>query len=393
MDQVARRIRELSPTTLDALLAVGLAIITVSLTPAIAVHRGYRHSDPVALLLAALASLVLLFRRRRPVGTLAASLAAMLVFVGRGYEGGPALLAPLVALYTVATLQSRPRSLAFGVVVGASLSAVRLIFTSEPPGTAATDAIGFIGAALFLGWAVANRRAFVAEIQDRADQAERTREQEARRRVDAERLRIARELHDAVAHSIQTINVQAGVAAHVIEQRPEQAAESLAVIRDMSKQALRELREILGLLRAADDEAPRTPATGLDQLEPLLEAARSAGVRLELTIDGEQCRLPVRVDLAAYRIVQESLTNVMRHAGPAHVRVNLEYGDTELCLTVNDDGAGRPPIERFIGGSGLGILGMRERAEALGGTLAAGRRSDGGFQVVARLPLGEPPIT
>ncbi len=179
MDWVARWLRDRSPATLDALLAAGLAILTMALTPIVPVHHGYRQADALALLLAAFASLVLILRRRRPLLTLAASLRAMLLFVGRGYPGGPALLAPLVALYTLATVASRGRTLVLGVLVGVSLAAVRLIFTSEPAGTAATDAVGFISASLFLGWAVANRRAFVGEIRDRAERAERAREEEA----------------------------------------------------------------------------------------------------------------------------------------------------------------------------------------------------------------------
>lgn len=267
------------------------------------------------------------------------------------------------------------------------MSASRLVFTSEPTGTLVTDAIGFIGAALFLGWAVANRRAFVAEIQDRAERAERTREEEARRRVDAERLRIARELHDAVAHSIQTINLHAGVAAHVTAQQPERAAEALTVIRDVSKQALRELREILGLLRSTDEDQLRTPTPGLSQLDWLLQASRAAGVTPELEIGGERCELPIAVDLAAYRIVQESLTNVIRHAGPARVRVRIDYAPHELRLTITDNGAGIEPGERFTDGSVLGLPGMRERAQTLGGTLSAGRCPGGGFEILARLPL------
>ncbi len=357
------------------------------LTAVVPAHRGYRHPDTLAVVLAVLASLALTFRRRVLLLTLAACLAPILVFQARAYPGGPGLLAPLVALYTIATVRSRAESLALGVLTGVLMSASRLIFSSEPTGTLATDAIGFIGAALFLGWAVANRRAFVAEIQDRADRAERIREEEARRRVDAERLRIARELHDAVAHSIQTINVQAGVAAHVTERQPERAAEALAVIRDVSKQALRELREILGLLRGVDEDQPRMPTVGLDQLEPLLEAARAAGATPELTIRGERGQLPIAVDVAAYRILQESLTNVIRHAGPVRVCVSLDYTPSELRLTIADDGAGLTPSERFTDGSGLGLPGMRERAQALGGMLRAGRCPEGGFEVLARLPL------
>jgi signal transduction histidine kinase len=330
------------------------------------------------------ASLALVARRRAPMPTLCLTAALMAVYEARGYQGGPALLAPLVALYTVATLKGRIESLALGALLGAVLVSARLIFTSQSAGTAFVDAVGYISAAMFLGWAVANRRAYVGEIRDRADRAERSREEEARRRVDAERLRIARELHDAVAHSIATINVQAGVAAHVIDRQPDKAAEALTTIKQVSKRALAELREILGVLRSPEDVESLAPAPGLDQLGALIETSRRGGVRVELKVDGDRRMLPVAIDLAAYRILQESLTNIIRHAAPASARVRLDCHNTRLVLSVRDDGRAREP---FAYGSGQGIAGMRERAAALGGTLEAGPRPEGGFQVTARLPF------
>jgi len=384
MDAVARWVHDLPTTTADALLAIVLAIVAAALTPLVEVQPGSRHADVLAELLAVLAALVLVWRRHAPVLVLAVSVAPMIVYEARGYQGGPALLAPLVALYTVATVESRMRSLALAAFVGIVLSVVRLSFTSESAGTAATDAVGYVSAALFLGWAVANRRAYVGEIRDRAEQAERTREQEARRRVDAERLRIARELHDAVAHSIATINVQAGVAAHVLSDQPEQASKALIAIKDSSKRALAELREILGILRTPEETESRTPTPGLDQLNALIDASRKAGVRVELEVQGDPSVLPVAIDLAAYRILQESLTNVIRHAAPATAQVRIDCRDPTLALTVSDDGQ---PNGTFKQGSGHGIAGMRERALALGGTLDAGPRPEGGFQVAALLPL------
>jgi signal transduction histidine kinase len=384
MDAVARWVRDLPLTTADALLAIALAIVAAALTPLVSLQHGSRHADVLAELLAVGAALVLIGRRRAPRLVLAASVAAMIVYEARGYQGGPALLAPLVALYTVATVDGRIRSLALAALVGIALSVARLGFTGESAGTAATDAVGYLSAALFLGWAVANRRAYVGEIRARAEHAERTREQEARRRVDAERLRIARELHDAVAHSIATINVQAGVAAHVIGDQPQQAGEALIAIKDSSKRALAELREILGLLRTPDDTESRAPTPGLDRLDALIDASRQAGVRVELEVQGDPSLLPVAIDLAAYRILQESLTNVIRHAAPASAHVRIDCRDPALALTVTDDGQ---PNGAFSQGSGHGIAGMRERALALGGTLNAGPRPDGGFQVTALLPL------
>jgi signal transduction histidine kinase len=246
------------------------------------------------------------------------------------------------------------------------------------------DIIPFmVAAAVFAGIAVANRRAYVASIRDRA-------EQDARRQVDEERLRIARELHDVVAHTMATINVQAGVAAHVLPTQPEAVAEALQAIKTASKEGLRELRAILNVLRQADDADSVQPAPGLAQLDALVEGARRAGLPITLAVAGEPFPLPAAVDLAAYRIVQESLTNVIRHAGPADAAVSLRYHRDEIAIDVTDTGhgptAGSGP--GAVGGTaGHGQAGMRERAAAVGGTVQTGPRPGGGYQVTARLPV------
>ena len=236
-----------------------------------------------------------------------------------------------------------------------------------------------VAAALLAGIAVANRRAYAASIRDRA-------EQDARRQVDEERLRIARELHDVVAHTMATINVQAGVAAHVLPTQPEVVAEALQAIKTASKEGLRELRAILNVLRQADDSDPVQPAPGLAQLDALVEGARRAGLPITLAVAGEPFPLPAAVDLAAYRIVQESLTNTIRHAGPADATVKLRYQPDEITIDVTDTGSGSAP--GAVGGTaGHGQAGMRERAAAVGGTVQTGPRPGGGYQVTARLPV------
>jgi signal transduction histidine kinase len=244
------------------------------------------------------------------------------------------------------------------------------------------DIIPFmVAAALFAGIAVANRMAYVASIKDRA-------EQDAQRRIDEERLRIARELHDVVAHTMATINVQAGVAVHVLPTRPEAAADALQAIKTASKEGLRELRAILNVLRQADDADPTQPAPGTAQLDALIAGACRAGLETRLTVTGEPVPLPAAVDLAAYRIVQESLTNAIRHAGPATAEVSLCYGEGELRISVADTGRGSAPGNGGSPGSGgHGLAGMRERAATVGGTLETGPRPGGGYRVAARLPM------
>jgi signal transduction histidine kinase len=221
-------------------------------------------------------------------------------------------------------------------------------------------------------------------VEERARRAEQSREEEARRRVTEERLRIARELHDVLAHDISLINVQAGVALHLMDAQPEQARTALTAIKAASKDALGELRSVLDVLRQLDEGPPRAPTAGLDDLERLVAGAAAAGIDVRVVTEGTPRPLPPSVDLAAFRIVQEALTNVTRHAGQATATISLNYGEDDLTVQVDDDGRG-PGVANGSGG-GNGIPGMRERAAALGGRLDAGPRPGGGFRVTASLP-------
>lgn len=237
------------------------------------------------------------------------------------------------------------------------------------------------------GDAVRSRRAFVDAIRERAERAERTRDEEARRRVAEERLRIARDLHDVVAHHIALVNVQAGVASHVMDRRPDQAKEALAHVREASRSALNELRATVGLLRqSGDPEAPTEPAPGLAVLDELLATFRNAGLPVELARADDDGELPAAVDLAAYRIIQEALTNVQKHAGPdAKAEVSVVRVGRTVEITVLDNGVPQPATPADTGGHGL--IGMRERVTALRGTLTAAPRYGGGFRVQAILPV------
>jgi signal transduction histidine kinase len=246
------------------------------------------------------------------------------------------------------------------------------------------------------------RRVIAADAQQRAELAERTREEEARARVDAERLRIAREVHDTVAHAIAIINVQAGVTAHVLAKRPERAREALQAIEQTSSRALREMRTILGVLR--DDNDGRVPHPGLAHIDELTAKARDAGLDIKLEAPSPAAPLPSAVGSVAYRILQESITNVIRHVGPTRVTVALNPRIDVLEIRVTDEGRRAASADAFadphlpahqLGGNGTGssakpgrgILGMRERCQLLGGELDAGPLPDGGFEVKARLPL------
>lgn len=223
----------------------------------------------------------------------------------------------------------------------------------------------------------------VREVEERAAEAERTRDEAAQRRAMEERLRIARELHDSLTHSISVIQVQAGVAVHLAGKRGEEVPPALAAIQEASTDAARELRATLSVLRSSEDGE----GSGLGQLDGLVARARTAGLPVTVTVAGIERRLPPDVDQAAYRIVQESLTNVTRHAGHACARVQLRYGLDALTVQVDDDGTS---TSVRADGQGLGLIGMRERVAELGGRLHAGPRPDGGFRVVAELPVRAP---
>jgi signal transduction histidine kinase len=388
MDPIARWLRACPPALADIVLAAVVTAIAVAGTAVSRTPHGYRAPDALALALTGVAGVSLVARRRVPMTVFATTLTASVIYAARGYPAGPALLTVLVSIYTAASRDRRVRSLGLGAVAAAGIGGARLLFTDQTLGEVAGKALGWIGAALFLGWAVANRRAFVAEIRDRAESAERTREHQARSRVDAERLRIARELHDVLAHGISTINVQAGVASHLIERQPERAGEALVTIKRLSKEALVELREILNVLRAVDAPDSRQPAAGLALLDTLIERVRTSGLDVRMSVQGQARALPITVDLAAYRIIQEALTNVIRHAGGATTSLELRYADQALMIDVRNDPDRAPSTNGSAGGTGYGLIGMRERAQSLGGTFEAGTQPGGGFRVSARLPIG-----
>jgi signal transduction histidine kinase len=389
----ASSLMRLPPRAQDPLLAVVLAGALVGVRAL--ETSGSHHPAWLGYTLTVLAALVLAFRRRWPLPVFTATLAIALLAIALAPPTGAISLAVVIAIYTLAQLDERRRRVALVTIVAAvSLALARgvLQYRGWSDARTAVEPV-FAFAALFLGWAVSSRRAYVAEIEARAMQAERTREEEARRQVDAERLRIARDLHDVLAHGIATINVQAGVAAHVLHDRPEHAEQALRTIKDTSREALRELRDILGVLRQAEESEPRVPTPGLGQLDALVVSTIDAGLPTRVAISGERRPLPATVDLAAYRIVQECLTNVLRHAGETCALVEISYADELVTITVEDDGDRQAPKRAANGRdpsrAGHGITGMSERARALGGELEAGPRARGGFRVRARLPISK----
>ncbi|MFI2432074.1 sensor histidine kinase [Streptomyces sp. NPDC018693] len=369
----------------DALLAVAWAVLATALA---LLGDDSPRPDALGWTLLLAAHVPLAWRRRRPVPVLLAVLACIAPYHALDNNHAAPIPATMVVLYTVAATGTVRRTLLTGAaVLGVTLT---LNVLTNPDGTLEILRIsGWVVAVLFCGIDVRYYRAYVAAIVERAERAERTREEEARRRVAEERLRIARDLHDLLAHSITLIGVQTSVAAHVLAADPDRldrsaVAKSLDDIAETCRTARGELRTTLEVLReqGATGET-RGPLPELDGVPDLVEAARLAGARVQQDIRAREA--PPAVGAAAYRIVQEALTNAVRHAGPEPaVQVELYEEQGALRISVRDDGVGPAP---GAGGSGFGLVGMRERARSVGGTLDAGPRTGGGFEVSAVLPL------
>ncbi|HVL05545.1 MAG TPA: sensor histidine kinase [Acidimicrobiales bacterium] len=373
----------------DAALALAVGVVQVAGTYLAGRHQADREPFDVLaglLLLAGPAALVV--RRRFPVAVYVTAFAATLGYVSLGYPRGPIFFSLIVSFLTVALAGHRVVAWV-GLAVGyvGFLWAEVVFGDLDGPGWEALVGL----AAWLLVLAAAGEGLRIRRV--RTEEAARAREEESRRRAGEERLRIARELHDVLAHNISLINVQAGVALHLMEEKPEQARTALTAIKAASKDALGELRSVLDVLRMTgpggrstsdvDEGAPRAPTTGLEDLDRLVSGATAAGVDVRVVTEGTPRPLPPSVDLAAFRIVQEALTNVTRHAGQATATISLTYGDERLTVQVDDDGRG---VNGAGPGSGNGIRGMKERASALGGELRAGPKPGGGFRVTASLP-------
>jgi signal transduction histidine kinase len=417
------RLRRAAHRQPHADIAIAVVLFAVVLLAAVAGPPQGR--DPVGgtTVLAAVACGVLVVRRRWPFPVLVASSVAAEAYLApmAGHEGTLLLAAPLIALYTVAEASARRRALLIGGLAVLALGGAHILLKPSSWIGAENVALAALGGlAVAAGDSSRNRRAYLAEVEDRVRRAEDDREREARRQVTDERLRIARDLHDVVGHHLALINVQAGVAGHVLDEQPDQVRQSLVHIRQASRTALEELRDTIGLLRDADEpDAPTRPTAGLPDLGGLIASFRAWGLRVQDETGGAVRRLAPATDLTAYRVIQESLTNVRKHAGNVTARLRLDYQSTALRIVVDNDvsgagpapgpdhtwrdgPAGRSPLdgphrtgphgdgphwdEPGRDGPGHGIVGMRERVVALGGSLHAGPRR-GGFRVAATLPL------
>jgi signal transduction histidine kinase len=378
------------PKLVDGVLAA--ALLLAGGLPDLA--RGLVVGVPIAAGLA----IPVIFRRANPIGAYATAVVTGGIQVAIGFRPTPTDLAILILLYTLAAYSPRRVSV-WGLAVCLAGSAVGIARWTSLGNRSIINWL-FAGAVLFAGpallaWVLGDsmryRRAYYASLEDRAARLERERDAQARIAAVAERARIARELHDVIAHNVSVMVVQADGASYALGTDPVRAKEALAAISATGRQALAEMRRLLGVLRREEDGVPqeRAPQPGMGELGELLDQARSAGLPVSFRVEGVPQELPGGAALAAYRIVQESLTNTRKHAGPvASASVLLRYTGDTLVLAISDDGRGAAAPD----GSGHGLTGMRERVAMYGGSVAAGPRPGGGFEVVATLPLVPAPV-
>ncbi|WP_214104545.1 sensor histidine kinase [Acrocarpospora catenulata] len=369
-------------TVPDVALAVALTAVQIASAASVP------GTGPLSYAAIAAGCLALAVRGRAPVPVLLVTTACMLAYAVAAAPAQQAAFPVLIAVYTAARHDRRLLAAAAGAVFLSGSLAASLAGAAQPTRAIVEQTVLLLGwflAAVIGGTVSRHRAAYLEQAEQRAAEAERTREEAARRRAGEERLRIARELHDSLTHSISVIKVQAGVAIHLARKHGEEVPEALLAIREAGADAMRELRATLEALRDATGEPP---GSGLDQLDSLVDRVRSAGLPTTVTISGETRRLPAAVNRAAYRIVQEALTNVSRHAGPATAAVTISYEPQELAVRVEDDGLGSPLLSPTPGN---GLIGMRERVTALGGRLQAHPRPQGGFSVHAQLPIKDLP--
>jgi signal transduction histidine kinase len=383
--QLQQRFRDLNPWVLDACIGTAFTVFgLVGFFSESGSKPQYHSADALGVVLALACTVPYFVRRRAPVPVLLVNTVALCILAIIGYPSNVQSQALLVGIYTVGShADGRGRLLSIAAVaLGLTTVAAAGIPDATTTGLALSGAV-YVGAYLF-GSTVRNRRLYLGELEARAIELERERDEEAKRAVAEERLRIAQELHDVVAHSMGVIAVQAGVGAHVIDQDPAEAKRSLEAIAGTSRSTLTEIRRLLGVLRD-DGAAAYQPAPGLADLGRLVADLGDAGLPVSVQVEGACDDVPPGVDLTAYRIVQEALTNVLKHAGPARAAVTVTYEPDAVRLRITDDGRG---INGTSDG-GHGLLGMRERVGVYGGSLSAGPQIGGGFSVVAELPYRE----
>jgi signal transduction histidine kinase len=390
--RAAGRARAVDARAFDALLALAFTVAALwSVAGRAGADDAYRRDDFLGVGLLLLQTLPIAARRSVPLAALAVSVAAIALHISLGYQGVPAgTFAALVIVYSAASLTDTRRAILAALVTAAGIAIYFATDRGDPGLAAAVSTFATYAAGWGLGFYVRSRREYTTVVEERAALLERDREVRAREAVADERARIARELHDIVGHALNLIVIQAGGAQRVLQSKPEAARDALASIEATGRQALTDTERMLGILRntGLTDEG-LSPQPGLGSVETLAAQVSEAGLPVTVTVEGTPAPLPSSVDLSAYRIVQEALTNALKHAGPATATVRVRHGVDSLELEIVDDGEGRPADGAGDGSGGRGLIGMRERVGLFGGELTVGPRPEGGFRVHARLPIRE----
>ncbi len=404
LNTIRQRLARTDPVVLDMVLALGLAVLVCVQIWLVSQGRpgrlpmppnarfvGFGRGGPDFFSYALAASVFLPLALRRSLPWLSLLLAGMAAVAYQLLPNPPAfvILGPMIALYSLAAYSSRRHAGLLALLVAGVIFAVPVFAFSSSIRWVAELVGSFVlvAASALLGEAERNRREYIAEVEGRAAEAERSREEEALRRVDEERIRIAREVHDIVAHSLSIVTVQAGAAEALLAAGDATSArESVANVRATGKQALAELRSMLDVLRTGEGNLPLGPANDISDAARLVEPLRDSGLDVRLELTGDLGAVPAYASVSAYRIVQEALTNIMRHAHASHARVRVDAGPHELVIEVTDDGRG-PAASAPAEAPGHGIRGMRERVDALGGVFSAEAGTTGGFRVYASIPV------
>jgi signal transduction histidine kinase len=389
----ARSRTRANPLLIDGLIAAGLTALSIATLLAGARDIGAYHPASVALLL--IQTVPLVFRRVAPIPVFLVSGTATIAHALLAEDSLNTTLGSLIALFTVAERHDRRTSIVAALALGGAMG-VLIAYRGGLPGALGSLVQTELAvlAAFTLGVWAHERRAYIGTVEERATRAEHEREERARQAVVEERERIARELHDVVTHHVSVIVIQAGAARRALDRRPADVKAAIDAIDATGRQALADMRRMLGILGRSDtsgDVDPaeaREPMPALDRLGSLMESVRAAGLPVELSVEGEPRPLDPGVELSAYRIVQEALTNTLKHAHGARARVSVRYEPAALELRVVDEGGGAPATAVADSG-GHGLIGMRERVALFGGSLEAGP-AEGGFRVAARLPLDAP---
>jgi signal transduction histidine kinase len=383
---IAAQVRGLDPFRADALAGAGLALISMLWVAVLAPHVD---RPALAIVLNGAAGASVAWRRRAPVLAAAGGLVAIIGFELLAYVDNwnfPALAILLNGFSLAAYTEGRRFVLGQALTLGLVWTAVAVDQKSSKPGDFVFTFVVFWLVPAAAGRTLRNRRALTAELQAKAERLEREREDQAREAVTDERARIARELHDVVAHSVSVMVIQAAAARRVAGADPEAARTALGAAQSAGREALLEMRRMVGVLRRGDEELDASGPPGLGALGALVARARAAGLPVELRVEGEAERLGPGADLAAYRVVQEALTNAIKHARGARARVVVRYGPEGVDIEVSDTGTGPGGAVGALDGGGHGLVGMRERIALYGGEVEAGRRRGGGFEVRAHLP-------